>query len=301
MLSLVLLVMAFYIAVGAFSYSLSLSPKGSAKKKSLKNMQRNADKYQIDFDWWDKQPFETMTITSHDNYQLVGHLLEAKSNKVVILIHGYGGNFKEMYNYARFFQKRNYTILSMECRAHGASEGDMIGMGWLDRLDVLQWLDLLLQKKPNCQIVLFGLSMGGATVCMTLGEKLPNNVICAVSDCSFDNVYRQFSYVFTHHTHFPSRFIMSIFSSYMKRTKHFDLKKADAVKQLKKSTLPIMFIHGDSDTFVPTEMVHLLADAVPESRREVYIAKDAEHAMSYVSDPKLYELRLDKFLSKYHM
>ena len=266
-------------------------------------MAKNLDVFKIDAEWWDKMPFEEVAIKSEDNLKLVGHFLacENSSDKLAILVHGYGGVYKEMYNYAKMFLKRNYDILAIELRAHVNSEGDMIGMGWLERLDLLKWIDFMVERNKNYKIALFGTSMGASTVCMALGEKLPTNVKLAISDCAFDNAWRELSYVYTYHTHIPAKFLMSIFNNYLKRTKHFDLKMVDAVTQLKKAKLPILFIHGSKDTFVPTEMVYRLAEAVPKSQRDLYVVEGAEHIMSYPTDPKAYEKKVDNFLKKHNM
>lgn len=300
-LALIILVLSIYLLIGGICFKLVLSPRSSVKRKSAKNLRDNLDKYKIDPSWWTEKEFESLRITSRDGFKLSAKFLRKDCNKLAIVVHGYGGSYIETYNYARLFDSRGYSVLAVECRAHGDSEGDMIGMGWLDRLDIVDWINYMLTVNPNYRIALFGLSMGASGVCMALGEKLPLNVVCAISDCAFDNVYRQLSYVFSSRTHMSGKFIMKLFNSYMKRTRGFDLKNADAVRELKKATIPVLFIHGDSDKFVPTEMVYRLADAVPELRRDVYIVKGAEHAESFPTDPKAYERKVDKFLSKYGM
>ena len=77
------------------------------------------------------------------------------------------------------------------------------------------------------------------------------------------------------------------------------MKKADATMQVKKTKTPILFIHGDADSFVPVENVNKLYAAAPEGLKQIYIAKGAEHAMSYPSDEKEYEKQLNNFLKKY--
>lgn len=300
LLGLVMLWLAVYVLTGYICYKTVFSPKRKVRKVKEK-IEEGLECEQDKFNWWEHRKFETITIESPDALKLCGHFLAAEGTKLVILVHGYGSSYVEMYHYARMFEKRGYNILAVECRAHGASEGDMIGMGWLDRLDLLAWIECMLLRNPNFRIVLFGVSMGGATVCMTLGEKLPGNVICAISDCAFDNVYRQVSYLKSQTLHMTAKPLMKVFQSYMLKAHNYDMKAADGVKQLKKSQVPVMFIHGESDKFVPTEMVYRLAEAVPENRREVYIVPEAAHTESFVTNPKEYERRVEKLLSKYGM
>ena len=157
----------------------------------------------------------------------------------------------------------------------------------------------MLEKQPDYEIVLMGLSMGASAVCMVSGEKLPSNVKAIIADCAYANVYEEFRYVFNHRTHLPAFPLLNIFNLYTKSVYKFDMKKADAMTQVKKTKTPILFIHGDKDSFVPTENVHKLYAAAPEGLKQLYIAKDAEHAMSYPINEIEYERQLNGFLKKY--
>ncbi len=302
LLGLILVVLAFYLIIGALSYKVSMDAKSTVKKIAMANNASNRENLKIDFSWWDKQKSEELMMTNQEGLKLYSHLIENKSSdKLVIMVHGYGGCYKELNSQADLFLKKGYSVLAIECRAHDKSEGEMVGMGWLDRLDLKEWVEYMVAKNPNYKIVLFGQSMGASAVCMALGEKLPHNVICAISDCGFDNVYRQFYFVSSQHLKFITKPSMFIFNSYMKRVKKFNLKTADAVSQLKKSNLPVLFIHGTADKFVPVEMCYRLSEAVPEDRREVFIVEGAEHIESFAKDTTGYKRKVNNFLKKYGM
>lgn len=301
LLGAVLVGLGLLILFGVLSFRLSLSAKNIAGKIAETNVEINSEKYLIDHSWWDKVKQEVLDIKSYDDLTLYAHFIDKKSDKLVILVHGYGGSYKDMNSFAQLFLKRGYSVLAVECRAHGNSGGNMVGMGWFDRLDIKKWVEAMVQRNPNYKICLFGQSMGASAVCMALGEQLPNNVVCAISDCGFDNVYRQFYHVCRGHLKFLSKPTLYIFNLHLKRTRGFDIKRADAVKQLKKSKVPILFIHGKADEFVPVEMCYRLSGAVPESRREVLLIENAGHIMSYATAPKEYSKKVDKFLSKYYM
>lgn len=299
LLGLLVVVMALYLLIGVVCFKITLSRKSSVKRAINKTMQKTLENYKIDFCWWDKFTFETLSLISKDGLKLVGHFLGNSTDKLAIIVHGYGADYREMQLYTKYFVEKNYNILAVENRAHGNSEGKMIGMGWLDRLDLIQWINLMLEKNPNYQIVLMGLSMGASTVCMASGEKLPKNVKAIISDCAYANAFEEFRYVFNHRTHLPAFPLLNIFNLYTKSVYKFDMKKADASVQVKKSKTPILFIHGDKDSFVPTENVQKLYAAAPEGLKQIYIAKDAEHAMSYPSNEIEYERQLNLFLKNY--
>ncbi len=302
LLTLALVVLGVLILIGACSFGMSMSKRAIAKRIAKTATKINYENYKIDHSWWDKQPQETLTIISHDNITLRGHYIEKNNcNKLAILVHGYGGEYKDLNSFADMFLKRDFNVLAVECRAHGNSGGDMVGMGWLDRLDLKAWIEFMVEKNPSYKIVLFGQSMGASTVCMALGENLPNNVVCGISDCAFDNAYRQMYFVCHRSLRIFSKPTLNIFNGYMKRTRGFDLKRADAISQLKKSKVPVLFIHGNVDDFVPVEMCYRLSEAIPESRRDMLIVEGAGHILCYATDTNAYIKKVDEFLKKYNM
>lgn len=298
LVGLLLLGMILYLTIGGICFKIALSRKSTASRIVSKEMKKVLDSYKIDFCWWDKFKFEDLTLISKDGLKLVGHFLPNSSDKLAIIVHGYGADYREMQRYAKYFVEENYNILAVENRAHGSSEGKMIGMGWLDRLDLVQWINLMVEKNPDFKIVLFGLSMGASTVCMASGENLPSNVKAIISDCGFDNVYNQIKYVFKYRTKMSTWPVLNIFDVYLKSVYKFDMKNADAIKQVKKCKVPILYIHGDDDHFVPTENVYRLFNATNEKLRSLYIVKGAGHALSYPLAEGDYEKQLNMFLAK---
>ncbi len=120
---------------------------------------------------------------------------EKKSDKTVIVAHGYMGNAETMANYAKMFHDLGYNVLVPDARGHGRSEGDYIGFGWPERKDYVQWIDkIIAETGQSQQIVLYGVSMGAATVMMTSGEKLPNNVKAIIEDCGYSSVDEELAY-----------------------------------------------------------------------------------------------------------
>ena len=65
-------------------------------------------------------------------------------------------------------------------------------MGWLDREDILRWIDFILADDPQAEIVVHGISMGAATTMMTAGEDTPENVKVFIEDCGYTSVWDVF-------------------------------------------------------------------------------------------------------------
>lgn len=294
---LIILAFLYYLVVGSIIFHYSLGKKTLKKRVRKKNLNKNLEKYQIDLCWWDKIPFEEVKIKSFDNLTLVGHYFGADSNKTVCLVHGYSANYKEMHPYAQFFYQKGYNLLCVENRAHGASEGNVAGMGYLDRKDLLKWLEFLGAEND---IVFFGLSMGASAVCALSGEKLPTSVKGIISDSAFDNAERELIHVLKRFGIFK-KLLLKHLKSYARRVHNFDLADADIVKCVKKASVPILYIHGKADAYVPFSNSQNLYNNTPKNLRELVLVDSADHAMSYVTLGVEYERKITNFFRKFHI
>jgi hypothetical protein len=239
--------------------------------------------------WFKKTTKKETYITSFDGIKLHAYEL-IKDNNIknwVILSHGYFGHAEQVALGAKNLLKHNYNVLIVEARGHGKSEGNYIGMGWHDRLDILSWIDYLNNNYNDINIILYGVSMGAATTMMTSGEVLPSNVICAISDCSYTSAIEEFSYQIKSLFHLPPFPIINIFNIIVKIRAGYSLKDVDALNQLKKSKIPMLIIHGDKDTFVPPYMAQKLYEVNPQNKK-ILIVEGAGHGESCVANSKLY-------------
>ena len=135
-------------------------------------------------------------ITSFDNLKLHSYMVKRKkkTSKWVIIVHGYGEEGKSDSRKALHFYKMGYNVLIPDLRGNGKSEGDYIGMGWDDRLDIISWANSIIKEDKQAEIVLYGTSMGGSTVLMASGEDLPSNIKAIISDCAYTSIYDLFDY-----------------------------------------------------------------------------------------------------------
>ena len=144
--------------------------------------------------WLREAEAERVEVVSDDGLTLVGEMYRRDgSHKWLLGFHGYTSSRAGFRDIAAFYAARGFNVLLPDLRAHGESEGKYIGMGWLDRKDALKWIDLIVETDPEAEIVLHGVSMGGATVMMTAGEALPDNVKGIVEDCGYTSVWDIFA------------------------------------------------------------------------------------------------------------
>ena len=226
----------------------------------------------------------------------------AKAEGTAIVIHGYSDNHYVFLYLVRMYRDVfNYNVLFPDLQYHGYSEGDHAQMGWLDRLDILKWIDVAHNIWNDDFMVLHGVSMGAATVMMTSGEELPGYVRAFVEDCGYSSAYEQFEDNFKQSFSsiaFLRKPILASASIVCNKRYNWKFKEASSVKQLAKCDRPMLFIHGDADDFVPVDHVYRNYEAKTNGYKELWIAPGAVHANSYARHPQEYTQRVRDFLAK---
>jgi len=221
------------------------------------------------------------------------------SRRAMVLVHGYGSTGLDEYaRFVRFYHELGFHLLLPDNRAHGQSEGKYIGFGWLDRPDLLDWIGRLIARLgADCRIGLHGISMGAAAVMMVGGEAdLPEHVRAIVEDCGYTSVHDEFSFQLRHRMRLPVWPILPLTDAYCRCKAGYGFREASALKQVQKIRLPILFIHGEEDDFVPTYMARELYEACPSQAKELYLVPGAAHACAYAQDQARYEARVRALL-----
>ncbi|SFB21275.1 hypothetical protein SAMN04488072_1103 [Lentibacillus halodurans] len=252
--------------------------------------------------WVDEQDFDEWTITSYDGIKLKGYFLEAEqpSNKVVVMAHGYLGNAMDMGLFGQYYyEEKGYNIFTADARGHGASDGDYIGFGWHDRKDYVDWIDRIIKVYgKDTEIILHGISMGAATMLMTAGEELPDNVKAVIADSPYTSVHDMFAYQMDRMFHLPSFPFLPSTSMVTELRAGYSLKEASALEQVKKADVPILYIHGNADTFVPASMSETLYENT-KSKADLMTVNNAGHGEPFVVAKEKYIDRLNTFLAHY--
>lgn len=294
--------------LGNYLYNLALNPRTSKSRLFKNDHQTQTEPDKINDTimkeakaWFHtKSNYKEVYLRSHDNLELHSYeLRHPKSTSIwVICVHGYMSQGDILCCAAKCFYEKGYNILIPDLRGHGKSKGDYIGMGWHDRKDIIGWIHYILRQDSEAEIVLYGISMGAATVMMVSGESLPPNVKVVIEDCGYTSVWAQF----THHLHklfkLPPFPFLHIASLVTKIRAGYWLSEASALKQISKSHTPTLFIHGDEDTFVPYSMLEELYQAA-SCEKEKLIIKGASHGKSAACSPTLYWFTIEKFLTKH--
>lgn len=249
---------------------------------------------------WLEENAKEVEIISKDGLRLKGYEIKVreKSNIWVITVHGYMSKGSDMVKYAQKFNSFGYNALIIDLRAHGKSEGEYMGMGWLDHYDLEIWIDKIVHENENPKIVLYGISMGAATVSMATGDDLPKEVKVCIADCGYSSVWEEFKVHLNKIFHIPPFPLLYTASLMSKIYLGYSFKEASTINQVKKSVTPTLFIHGTKDKFVPFFMFNEIYKNANCKKQKLEI-EGAGHGESSDKNPKKYWQTIQNFIYKY--
>lgn len=248
-----------------------------------------------------RRNLEPVTIQSHDELTLSANILHnADDKRFIALVHCYHStSMRDFGSAAKYYYRMGYSLLLIDLRAHGASGGKVITFGLNERKDIARWVRMLSERfGPDIRVFLNGLSLGAATVTMAAGSGLPPCVKGIIADCGFTSPIAIVRHIMRrdYHLRFPPM-IWALNAIFYLRT-GMGLWDYSTTVAMKENRIPMLFIHGGADDFVPTSMSIESCEACA-GPKELYIVPGAAHAVSYLRDARGYMDRVSRFLSRY--
>lgn len=249
-------------------------------------------------EWVENTINKKVEVKAKDGITLRGteYLTDEQSNKWAIILHGYRSTPKSVISIGMHFSEKGYNVLIPSMRACSESDGEYIGMGWLDKDDLQGWINLIIEQNENAEIILHGSSMGAATVLMASGDNLPTNVKAIIEDSGYTSVWDIFASEAKARFNLPTFPILNMFKIFANIRANYDIKEASALEQVKNSKTPILFIHGDADNFVPEYMCEELYEAA-NCTKDKLIIHGAGHTDSKYKEPETYYNKIFEFIN----
>ena len=238
-------------------------------------------------------------IKADDGIALRGteYITDENTENWEIVLNVYRAEPKSVLTIGEHFSEKGYNVLIPSMRACADSDGEFVGMGWLDKDDLKCWINLVLAENSNAKIILHGSSMGAATVLMASGDELPTNVKAIIADSGYTSVWDIFASEAKAMFGFPTFPVLNMFQVVAKVRAGYNIKKASALEQVKNSKTPILFIHGDKDDFVPESMCESLYDSA-NCIKDKLIISGAGHTDSKYKEPDTYYNKIFEFIDK---
>ena len=244
---------------------------------------------------------EVIEITGRDGEKLIGHLHRCeKPSRIIVAMHGWRSSWsKDFGAISEFWHKNNSSVLYVEQRGQNNSGGQYIGFGMLERYDCVEWLKWIYDNfSKDIPVYLSGISMGASTVLMALGLELPGNICGIMADCGYTSPHDIWKHVTENNLRLSYGMVASMADDICRKKINMGTKDCSTIDALKQNKIPVLFIHGTADRFVPIEMTYenYLACIAP---KELLVVPGAEHAKSYLTDKEKYESVVMSFWNKY--
>ena len=221
-------------------------------------------------------PHEELFLETQDGLRLKGWFFDAGSKKTAIIVHGFNSiGWSDGVAQAYRFFERGYNVLISDNRACGESEGKYLTFGIRESEDTARWAELISKRVENGKIVLLGISLGGATVCMCSALDVPG-LKAVVADCPYTNMRTEFEFVNKLFLHFIPKRSLDAAERLAKKKLGFDFTTESPLTSIAKAKCPVLFVHGKADTFIPYSTSEELYAACP-TEKQLLLVENCGH------------------------
>ncbi|MGU8334600.1 alpha/beta hydrolase [Clostridium perfringens] len=296
-----IIVIVFFLATGLYIFKSTVTRELHDIEKSYS---RYVENNLFDEALYNSASKEDITLKSFDGLNLTSTLImnENPTNKFIVLVHGVSICYVGSLKYFDIFYKNGFNVLIVNQRRHGKSEGKYSTYGFYEKYDVNMWIEYLKSRFGNDIILgLHGESMGAGTVMETI--PLNDSIKFVIEDCGYSNFHELIGFQITHA--YKNRLVRKIlrpsliFANFFMKTKaKFSMKKIVPIDIVASTSLPMMFIHGKEDYFVPWYMAVDLYKAKTKGYKELYLVEGAKHAEALEVNKILYEKKIMTFIEK---
>lgn len=296
-----ILVIVFFLATGLYIFKSTVTRELHDIEKSYT---RYVENNLFDEALYNSASKEDITLKSFDGLNLTSTLImnENPTNKFIVLVHGVSICYVGSLKYFDIFYRNGFNVLIVNQRRHGKSEGKYSTYGFYEKYDVNMWIEYLKSRFGNDIILgLHGESMGAGTVMETI--PLNDSIKFVIEDCGYSNFHELIGFQITHA--YKNRLVRKIlrpsliFANFFMKTKaKFSMKKIVPIDIVASTSLPMMFIHGKEDYFVPWYMAVDLYKAKTKGYKELYLVEGAKHAEALEVNKILYEKKIMTFIEK---
>ena len=259
------------------------------------------DKYLVEvkesIEYINSLSYEWVSIKSFDNLTLKARFFKNSSNKIIILFHGYRSIAENDFGpIFKLYYELEYNILLIDQRAHGKSEGKYISFGINERYDCLSWCKFISDNYNYIdEIILGGMSMGSTTILLATELDLPSKVKGIIADCGFTSPKDIISKVVSSRYGLNPEIMLPAVNILCRGIAKFNIYECSVKNAMNKNKLPILFIHGTSDDFVPSKMSKENFEAC-KTRKKLVLVDCVFHGLSYLTDKLRIEKEVKDFL-----
>lgn len=239
--------------------------------------------------------FTWESITSNDDVRLFARFYKVENaKKTVICLPGYLTSAVKCFSaFVPFYMEKGFNVLLVTARGHAESGGKHITFGKKESQDLLCWISKVNELVKDGEIIVHGIDIGANSALLVSGE-FNNEVKGIVSDSAFSKPWDVFVYQIKqiyHLSPFPILHIAEYFSKRFIKVGFGD----SAVKAVANSAVPVLFVHGAKDMFVPYYMCNACYESCSAPKQK-FIVESAGHAQAIFKDTEGYKEAISNFI-----
>ncbi len=257
------------------------------------------DVFRENLEYIDGLQSERIYTDSFDGLRLAGSYYNNNSDTTILLFHGYRSDGRFDFACAvKFYIELGLNVLVVDQRTNGESEGRLITFGIKERRDAVVWTKFINQEYSPKNIFLSGVSMGATTVMMAAELDLPKNVKGIIADCGFTSAPDIIKKVSRQAFKINATPVLPVLNLLCRVFGKFSLYETTTLKALAHSDIPIFFIHGKKDGFVPCEMTEASHKAA-KAEKYICLVEDADHGISFLVDTDNIKNHISEFVKSH--
>ncbi len=261
-----------------------------------KPLQKYRDIVKHGMNYIESADYKWVETVSFDGLRLKARYFDNGSENTILLFHGYRSSAKRDFSCAvEMYSDFGLNVLLCDQRSHGESQGRLITFGVKESRDVVSWIEFVTENYNPEKLLLGGISMGATTVILACGHNLPKSVKAVVADCGFTSPSDIMKKVAKQSFKINAGFFLPFLDMACRIIGKFSFIDVSIEKTLKKSSIPVLFIHGTSDGFVPCEMSERGYKSAPEGS-ELLLVPEADHGLSFLVDSAKVKGAVGEFL-----
>ena len=239
-------------------------------------------------------------VTAEDGNTVPATYFDNGSDKLVILVHGAGGDRVSIYPLAEEYIKDGFDVIAIDQRGCGENADDRVTFGINEALDVKAMVKFAREEIKAGKVIVHGQSMGAETVAVYASNVMPGTVEAAdavILDSPVPGMELMLKETFGDGDteSFMAKYLTGTSKAFMKAVNGIDYDDADTINVVKNDKIPTMVIVSDKDKVCLPDQVTQIYDNIACENKAIYHA-DSAHIEGVIDDPEGYMSSVENFL-----
>jgi pimeloyl-ACP methyl ester carboxylesterase len=243
---------------------------------------------------------EEFEFSSFDGTLISGIRLVPKTanGHIILVCHGLAHDKYSGVRYVQYLLQEGYTLVLIDFRNHGRSEGKITTYGFYEKRDLLGVIHYLRESGFNGRIGILGASMGASIALLTAGDC--EEITALVLDSPFSSLKRISTEWASQMTRCPEAVLqLSIRLAYcwLYLAYRFWVPEIEPAAVAKRLRCPVFLIHGEADKKIASYHSRAIYENLP-AEKDIWVVEDAGHLEAYLTHAQEYEQRVLAFFQK---